>query len=62
MNVGSLKFQYPAISRSTPFLARGELSGWLGNQDVRRKQWEVCNRFPILLSSAGALMHSLNGR
>ena len=30
-------------------------------QDVQRKQWKVCNRFPIVLSSAGAFMHSLNG-
>ena len=47
-----------------PFLARGELSGWLRNQDpdVWRKKWKVCNRFPIVSSSAGAFMQSLNGR
>ena len=33
-----------------------------GNQDVRRKQWKICNRFPSVCSSAGPLMHSLNGR
>ena len=27
-----------AIKLRFTFLARGELSGWLGNQDVRRKQ------------------------
>ena len=43
------------------FLPRGELSGRLGNQDVRHKQWKVCNRFPIVSSLAGAFMHSLNG-
>ena len=44
------------------FLALEELSGWLGNQDVRRKQWKVCNRSAIVSSSAGALQRSLNGR
>ena len=44
------------------FLARGELSAWLGNQDVRRQQWKVCNRFWIVSNSAGDFMHSLNGR
>ena len=24
-------------------LARAKLSGWLRYQDVRRKQWKVCN-------------------
>ena len=43
-------------------LARGGLSGWLGNQDVRRKQWKVCNRFPIVSRSAPDFMHSINGR
>ena len=56
---------YACISRHSvlePFLAPGELSEWLGNQDVRRIQWKVCNRFPIVSNSAGAFMHSLNGR
>jgi len=41
------------------FLACGELLGWLGHQDVRRKQWKVCNWYPIVSSSAGAFMHSI---
>ena len=44
------------------FLARGELSRWLGNHDIGCKQWKVCNRFPIVSSSAAAFMHSLSGR
>ena len=46
----------------SPFLSRKELSGWLGNPDVTRKQWKVCDRFPIVSSSAraGPFMHSLN--
>lgn len=41
------------------FLACGELSGSLGNQDVRHKHWKVFNQFPIISSSADAFMHSL---
>ena len=41
------------------FLAHGELSGLLGNQDVRHKQWKVCNQFSIISSSADTFMHSL---
>ena len=44
------------------FLACGELSGWLGNQAVRCKQWKICNQFLIFSSLAGAFMHLLNGR
>ena len=29
--------------------------GMAGDRDVRRKQWKVCNRFPVVSSSAGAL-------
>ena len=39
-------------------ISLGELSVWLGNQDVRRKQWQVCNQFQIVLSLAGAFMHN----
>ena len=46
------------IELPDPFLARGELSGWLENQDVRRKQWKFA-RFPIVSSSVGAFLHSL---
>ena len=56
------KLELEVVNDNHTFLARGELSGWLGNQDVRGKQWKVCNRFPIVSSSAGAFMHSLNGR
>ena len=38
---------------SFSFLACGELLGWLGNKDIRRKHWRICNRFPIVSSSAG---------
>ena len=50
------------VAMSPDFIARGELSAWLANQAVRRKQWKICNRFMIVSSSAGAFMHSLSGR
>ena len=40
-------------------ISLGELSVWLGNQDVRRKQWKVCNQFQIVLSLAGVFMHKI---
>ena len=49
-------------SQRFQFFAGGELSGWFGNHDVRRKHKKIFNRFPIVSSSAGAFMHSLNGR
>ena len=40
------------------FLVHGDqLSGSLGHQDVRHKQWKVSHRFPIISSLAGAFMH-----
>ena len=40
------------------FLVHGDqLSGSLGHQDVRYKQWKVSNRFPIISCLAGAFMH-----
>ena len=45
-----------AKSNNPCFLAGGELSGWLGNQHVRRKQ--ISDR----LKFGRRFIHSLNGR
>ena len=49
-----------SLSWKVPLMKR-KIEGWLANQAVRRKQLKICNRFLIVSSSAGALMHSLNG-
>ena len=40
-----------AVHDTSPFLARGELSGWPGNQNVKRKQRKTFYRFSIVSSS-----------
>ena len=55
------RFLSLSLSWKVPLMKR-KIEGWLANQAVRRKQLKICNRFLIVSSSAGALMHSLNGR